>query len=88
MNKRRVNSITYGALISALLGAFLLVNRQLAGMFDAYMLWIIPIPVIIYCLKFDVKQGMVMGVAITIILPPLFASTAGLMAGSIPTIGR
>ena len=67
MNKRRVNSITYGALISALLGAFLLVNRQLAGMFDAYMLWIIPIPVIIYCLKFDVRQGMIMGVAMTLL---------------------
>ena len=67
MNKRRVNSITYGALISALLGAFLLLNRQLAGMFDVYMLWIIPIPVIVYCLKFDVRQGFVMGIAMVLL---------------------
>ena len=67
MNKRRVNSLTYGALLSALLGVFLLLNRQLAGMFDAYMLWIIPLPVIVYCLKFDVKQGMIMGAAMTLL---------------------
>ena len=67
MNKRRVNSITYGALLSALLGVFLLFNRQTGGLFDAYMLWIIPLPVIVYCLKFDIKQGMIMGVAMALL---------------------
>ena len=67
MNKRRVNSITYGALLSALLGVFLLFNRQTGGLFDAYMLWIIPLPVIVYCLKFDVRQGMIMGLAMTLL---------------------
>ena len=67
MNKKRVNSITYGALICALTGAFLLLNRQLGGMFNTYMLWIIPLPVIIYCLKFDVRQGFVMGFAMLLL---------------------
>ena len=47
MRNSRVNSITYGALLSALLGVLLFVNRQLAGMLDTYMFWIVPLPVIV-----------------------------------------
>ncbi len=60
MRNSRVNSITYGAVMCALVGALLLVNRQLAGAFDLYLYWIIPIPVIVYCLKFGTKQSFVL----------------------------
>ena len=67
MNNRRVSSITYGALLTALLGVVLFLNRQMAGLLDMYMFWILPIPVIVYCLKFDIKQGMVMATAMLLL---------------------
>ncbi len=63
MKNSRVNSITYGAMMAALLGVLLFVNRQLAGALDLYLFWIIPIPVIIYCLKFGIKRSFVLGAA-------------------------
>ncbi|MBR0386013.1 MAG: DUF2232 domain-containing protein [Erysipelotrichaceae bacterium] len=66
-NSRRVNSITYGALLTALLGVLLFLNRQMAGALDLYMFWIIPIPVIIYILKFGVSQSFVLGISMMLI---------------------
>lgn len=66
--KTKVNSITYGAVIIALVGALLLVNRQFAGFLDIYLLWIIPLPIIVYSIKFSTKQALIMCVAM------LFAS--------------
>ena len=67
MRNSRVNSITYGALLSALLGVLLFVNRQLAGVLDTYMFWIVPLPVIVYCLKFGVRQSLVMGTSMILL---------------------
>ena len=67
MRNRKLNSITYGALICALVGALLLVNRQFGGFLDTYLFWIIPIPVIIYSLKFGTKQSLVMILSMTLL---------------------
>ena len=67
MSNRKVSSITYGALLTALLGVVLFFNRQAAGILDMYMFWFLPIPVIVYCLKFDVRQGMIMAAAMVIL---------------------
>ena len=67
MRNSRVNSITYGALLSALLGVLLFVNRQMAGFLDTFLFWIVPLPVIVYCLKFGVKQTLVMGVSMILL---------------------
>lgn len=66
MRNRRVNSITYGAIICALVGVLLLINRQFANFLDLYLFWIIPLPVIIYCIKFDCKQAIIMCVAMVL----------------------
>lgn len=63
MGNRRVNSITYGAIICALVGALLLINRQMANYLDIYLFWIIPLPVIIYSLKFGSRQAIIMAFA-------------------------
>ena len=63
MGNRRVNSITYGAIICALVGALLLVNRQMAGFLDVYLFWIIPLPVIVYAIKFGTRQACIMAIA-------------------------
>ncbi len=64
MSKRRVSSITYGAIFCALIGVLLLINRQLANFLDVYLFWIIPIPIIIYSIKFGTKQTLIMDAAI------------------------
>lgn len=68
MRRRKTNSITYGALICAMVGALLTVNRfLLMGELDLFLYWIIPLPVIVYCVKFGVKDTVVMGVAMVIV---------------------
>ncbi len=79
MRKSRVNSITYGALFCALVGVLVYINRLLANGLELYFFWIIPIVVIIYIVKFDVKQAIVMNVAMLlmtmIIAGPISTST-------------
>ena len=79
MRKSRVNSITYGALFCALTGVLVYINRLLANGLELYFFWIIPIPVIIYIIKFDVKQAIVMNTAMVlmtmIIAGPISTST-------------
>ncbi|MBO4218148.1 MAG: DUF2232 domain-containing protein [Erysipelotrichaceae bacterium] len=66
MGNRRVNSITYGAIICALVGALLLINRQMANFLDVYLFWIIPLPVIVYAIKFGTRQTCIMAVAMVL----------------------
>ena len=79
MRRSRVNSITYGALFCALVGVLVYINRLLANGLELYFFWIIPIVVIIYIVKFDVKQAIVMNVAMLlmtmIIAGPVSTST-------------
>jgi len=65
MRNNNVKSITYGAIFCALVGVLLVFNRQLANAFDAYLLWIIPIPLIIYASMFGMKNSII--VAITMV---------------------
>lgn len=63
MEKRKLNSITYGAIVCALIGALIYVNKLVGGYIELYLFWILPLPVIIYTIKFSVKQSIVMCVA-------------------------
>ena len=93
MNKRRVNSITFGAMMSALMGVLLFFNRQMAGAFDLYLFWIIPLMVIVYCTRFDVKQGCVLAASMVllsfIIATPVtvFYVAASVVAGLVYSYG-
>ena len=83
-NSRRVNSITYGALLTALLGVVLFLNRQLAGAFDLYLFWVLPLPVIIYILKFGVSQSFVLGISMLLMSFIIAApTTVFYVAGSV-----
>ncbi len=86
-NGKRVNSITYGALMTALLGVVLFFNRQTAGTFDLYLFWIIPLPVIVYVLKFGIRQSFVLATSM-VLLSFIIASpvTVFYVVGSI-TVG-
>lgn len=92
-NHRRVNSITYGAMMTALLGVLLFVNRQLAGAFDTFLFWIIPVLVIVYCGKFTTRRGLVLGaamLAVTFIISTpatVFYVAGSLIAGLVYSLG-
>lgn len=86
MRKSRVNSITYGALFCALVGVLVYINRLLANGLELYFFWIIPIVVIIYIVKFDVKQAIVMNVAMllmTMIIAGPISTSAFYVLGSV-----
>lgn len=86
MRKSNVSSITYGALFCALIGVLVYLNRLLAWVIEIYFFWIIPIPIIIYILKFDTKQAIVMSVAMllmTMVLTGPISSSTFYVLGSI-----
>lgn len=84
MRKSSVSSITYGALFCALIGVLVYANRLFAGAFELYFFWIIPIPVVIYILKFGVKQAYVM-VAAMILLTAILSGV--ISAGTFYVLG-
>ncbi len=90
MRKSSVSSITYGALFCALIGVLVYANRLLAGAIELYFFWIIPIPVIVYILKFGVKQAVVMSTAMIlmtmIISGPISAGTFYVIGATIAGI--
>ncbi len=53
--------------MTALLGVLLFINRQFAGAFDTFLFWIVPLPVIIYQLRFGLKQTFVLAVSMLVI---------------------
>lgn len=56
MRRNGVNSITYGALFAALVGVLVYINRLTANMIDIYFFWIIPVIIVVYRCKFDLRD--------------------------------
>ena len=59
--------ITEGAMMVAIVGLLLFVNRQLAGMIEYMMYWILTFPILIYTAKYGVKNAMVPSVCMLIL---------------------
>ena len=51
-----VKKITEGAVLCALIGVFLIINRMLGEFSDIILLWVVPIPVIIYSIRYGIKN--------------------------------
>lgn len=54
-----VRKITDGAMMVALIGLFLFINRQLAGLLDLYAAWLVPLPMVMYAVKYGWKSALV-----------------------------
>lgn len=54
----QTRKITEGAMLSAIIGVVLFLDRQTAGMFNYALYWIIPTPMIIYIAKYNIKDAM------------------------------
>lgn len=61
-----VRKITDGAMMLAIIGIYLVLNRQLAGMMEMF-LFIIPLPMVFYGAKYGFKDGLVVYVASVIL---------------------
>lgn len=57
--KRDVRKLTDGAMMCAIVGVFLLINRQLGGMFEDMFLFLFPLPMIFFAAKYGLKNSVV-----------------------------
>ena len=64
--KNDTRKITEGAMMVAIVGLMLFINRQLAGMIEYMMYWILTFPILIYTAKYGVKNAMVPSVCMLI----------------------
>lgn len=89
--KSNVRKITDGAMIVAIMGLLTVIDGQSGMLLDGLLFWFIPIPIIIYVVKYNVSDGLVIAVSITLLtfiisLPHLailmgFSSLIGLAYG-------
>lgn len=56
---RNIRRLTEGAMMCGLIGLILVINRQFANAFDAYMMWIVPLPLIVYTIRYGIKNAFV-----------------------------
>ncbi len=84
MRRNGVNSITYGALFASLVGVLVYINRLTANLIDIYFFWIIPIIIVVYRCKFDLRDTLLTCFAmllLTIVLAgPISTSTFYVLA--------
>lgn len=58
--------ITEAAVFAGMVMAFLFVDRQTAGLIETVMFWVLPIPTIIYTVKYGYRDGIALAFAIII----------------------
>lgn len=58
MNKR-MHHITEGSMMVALVGAALLVNRQLAGILEYALYWVLTFPILVYTVRYGMRNALI-----------------------------
>lgn len=61
---RNVRKITDGAMMAAIVGVMLVINRQFAGLLEDLLLFAFPLPMVFYAAKYGAKQSFVLYAAI------------------------
>ena len=54
----RTQELTYGAMLVAVFGVLLLINRQTAGLFEEVIFFVLPIPMMIFSLRYGWKDSL------------------------------
>lgn len=65
MNNTR--KLTEGAMMAAIIGILLFLNRQSGSLFDFILYWITPIPLAVYTVKYGFKEGLLPYVVIVLL---------------------
>lgn len=85
--KKQVRTITEGSMMLAIIGLFLFLNLQFAGILQTYFIIFIPLPILIYTIRYGFKNGLIVSfgaVFLSIILGnviTLFYIGGGLLVG-------
>ena len=58
MNKR-THHITEGSMMVALVGAALLANRQLAGILEYALYWVLTFPILVYTVRYGMRNALI-----------------------------
>ncbi|NLY62854.1 MAG: DUF2232 domain-containing protein [Erysipelothrix sp.] len=61
-----VRRITDGAFMTAIIGLLIVLDGQSGILLDGLLFWLIPIPIIVYSVKYDTKSGLMVAVSISI----------------------
>ena len=65
--KTNTHMITEGAMMTALVGVALFINRQFAGLLEYAMYWILSFPILIYTVRYGCKQALVPAVSMLLL---------------------
>lgn len=57
--KKQVRTITEGSMMLAIIGLFLFLNLQFAGILQTYFIIFIPLPILIYTIRYGFSSGLV-----------------------------
>ena len=64
-NKTR--KITEGATLVAIVGVFLLIDRQTIGLLNGYFTWLMPLPILLYAAKYGLKDSIAPFISVVIL---------------------
>lgn len=70
---KQVRKLTEGAMIVAIVGVLLAIDRYTAGLVETLLFWALPIPVVLYTVKYGWRDGAV--VAASVVLMSMIIST-------------
>lgn len=76
MKNSRTQEITFGAMIAAIFGLLLLLNRQTGGMLEEVFLFAFPIPMVAYSAKYGWKKSLPV-FAVTVLIAMLCGTFSG-----------
>ncbi len=65
--KNNVRRLTEGAMIVALMGVLLVLDAQSGLLLDGILFWAIPIPIIVYMLRYDLNSSIIVSVSVTLL---------------------
>jgi len=65
--KKQVRTVTEGAMMLAIVGVFLYVNRLSGAMLDGILAFAMPLPAIFYIAKYGIKQGLILSFAMALL---------------------
>lgn len=73
----KTQELTFGAMIVAVFGVLLLLNRQTGGMFEGFFMFIFPIPMVAFSAKYGWKDSLPVFIC-TILISFLFGTFTGM----------
>ena len=76
MNEK-TQELTFGAMIVAIFGVLLLINRQTGGMFEGFFMFIFPIPMVAFSARYGWKDSLAVFVC-TVLIAFFFGTFTGI----------